>query len=312
MKKIIISVLVLALLNSCSGEEKKKEVKKTTVAPSALNVKEIIAVGKVEPQDEIINLAASASGIVKEIYTKDGADVKKGQLLVKIDDDLDQIKIKQIIGQKITQESEIRIEESAISESNIKLENKRNLLRTSQNLVSKGAEQRQVLVDLETEIKTLENDILRHQNAILRIKNRLKEYDDQLDFAKMEASKKSILSPYNGKVLDIKINKGAALTAYQNFIEIAPEGQLIVRAEVDELFCDQLMTGQKVEVRYVGTEKTIANGEIVDVAPYLKRKSIFSEKASDQEDRRVREIKISLKDNSSLIINSKVECLIKI
>jgi hypothetical protein len=55
-----------------------------------------------------------------------------------------------------------------------------------------------------------------------------------------------------------------------------------------------------------GTETEVA------LFKYLKKKSIFSEKSDDQEDRRVREIKISIKDASSLIINSKVECKIKL
>jgi hypothetical protein len=48
------------------------------------------------------------------------------------------------------------------------------------------------------------------------------------------------------------------------------------------------------------------------LSPYLKKKSLFSEKSDDQEDRRVREIKIALINDSGLLINSKVECVIKL
>ena len=52
--------------------------------------------------------------------------------------------------------------------------------------------------------------------------------------------------------------------------------------------------------------------KIVILSPYLKKKSLFSVKASDQEDRMVREVKIALEGDTDLIINEKVECIIHV
>lgn len=110
----------------------------------------------------------------------------------------------------------------------------------------------------------------------------------------------------------MQVTQGAALSQYATYAEFAPAGALIIRSEVDELFSQKLKVGQQVEIRYAGSQEVIATGEIKMLSPYLKKKSLFSEKANDQEDRRVREVRISIKGNSGLIINSKVECVIKL
>ncbi len=86
---------------------------------------------------------------------------------------------------------------------------------------------------------------------------------------------------------------------------------MIVRAEVDELFASKLALGQQADITAVGNDKLITKGNLISISPFLKKKSMFSEKTDDQEDRRVREIKIAIEQAENLIINSKVECNIK-
>jgi len=108
----------------------------------------------------------------------------------------------------------------------------------------------------------------------------------------------------------MKVNPGEAITQLSDYAEFAPRGNKIIRAEVDELFASKIATGQLADIRYTGTEKVIARGRVKVLSPYLKKKSLFSVKASDQEDRMVREVKIALEGDAGLIINEKVECII--
>jgi hypothetical protein len=85
-----------------------------------------------------------------------------------------------------------------------------------------------------------------------------------------------------------------------------------VRAEIDELFAGRVSEGLAAEVRFIGIETSVAKGTVTFVSPYLKKKSLFSEKAGDQEDRLVREIRIVLDEGSGLLVNSEVECIIKL
>jgi len=54
----------------------------------------------------------------------------------------------------------------------------------------------------------------------------------------------------------------------------------------------------------------VAQGKILSISPDLKKKSLFSDSGQDLQDRRVREIEISIDKDTNLLIDTKVECMI--
>jgi multidrug resistance efflux pump len=128
----------------------------------------------------------------------------------------------------------------------------------------------------------------------------------------IEANKKVFRAPFSGIILDRTVNQGESVSQFASYAEVAPQGKLLIRAEVDEMFSNSIKIGDAVEIVNIGSSNVIAKGQISSMAPYLKKKSLFSEKADDQEDRRVREIRISVVDDKNLVINAKIECNIKL
>jgi multidrug resistance efflux pump len=310
MKRIIYLLLVTTLVAGCSKKTEKIPVK--TIDPSSVKITEIVAVGKVEPDKNITNLAATSGGVVVEVLKEDGDSVQSGEALVRLNNDIEQIKISQLKSQIQTQHSQIEIEQNNMKNAGLKLGNKKQLLNSTQNLLKKGAESQQVFTDLDTEVKTLELDFDKAKTSVDLAQSRLNELTQQLKQAQVEASEKILRAPFSGIVLNMMLTKGTAVNQYATYAEFAPNGKKIIRAEVDEMFCQDLKMGQKVDVRYAGNDKVIATGTIEMLSPYLKKKSLFSEKANDQEDRRVREVKVLLTDDPDILINSKVECVIKL
>lgn len=318
MKHLVFLIMAFCLISGCSSKDIPDE--KTIGSPnqsSKINSqqtepKEIVGIGKVEPENEIIKLAATSGGIINEIYKKDGEKIMQGEPLLKLDDDIEQLRIAQFKNQVITQQTQMEFEKAALQEIEVTYANKKQKLTSIRNLVKKGAEAIQNSDDLETEVKTLEMNLAKSKISIRLAQNRLNELLAQLKLFEAEATKKTLRSPYTGILLEMLMNKGAAINQFENYANMAPEGKNIIRAEVDELFCTKLRDGQSVDIRYIGSEQNITSGRIVFLSPYLKKKSLFSEKANDQEDRRVREIRITFQEKPELIINSKVECVIKL
>lgn len=312
MKRISALIATAALLSSCGGEESRTTGQEKVAAPSTMTVKEVVGIGKVEPESKIVNLASTSGGIVRHIFKMDGDSVAAAEKLVQLEDETEHLKTAEINSQLNSQRSQITLEKNNIKETEWKLDNKRKLLVTTQNLVDKGAETRQVYDDLETEVRTLEVALEKSKLNIQLAENKLAEIRQQLRTAEAEAGKKILRAPTAGRILNMQVTQGAALTQYATYAEFAPADELIVRAEVDELFSQELQVGQLVDIHSAGSQEVIAQGEIKMLSPYLKKKSLFSEKANDQEDRRVREVRIGIKDNSALVINAKVECVIKL
>jgi multidrug resistance efflux pump len=310
MKRIIYLLLVTIVLASCSKKSEKSLPEKSD--SSAVKVTEVFGVGKVEPGESITDLAAISGGIVLQVLKDDGDTVQAGEALVRLNDEIEQLQISQLKSQMQVQRSQIEIEQNNRKNAGLKLANKKQLLSATQNLLKNGAETQQVYVDLNTEVMTLETDFEKAKSTVLQAQSRLHELEQQLKQAEVEADRKILRAPSEGTVLDMLLSKGAAVNQFAAYAEFAPGTEKMIRGEVDEMFSEELKVGQQVDIRKIGSNKVIASGVIKMLSPYLKKKSLFSEKSDDQEDRRVREIKIALINDSGLLINSKVECVIKL
>jgi multidrug resistance efflux pump len=282
MNRKIYLVIIPLIITACGGSNENKEKLGTvslSVNSAMVEVTEVVGVGKVEPEKEIISLAAPTGGVVKEIYRNDGDSIKKDEPLVRLDDELELIRVSQLRRQYNTQKSQEDIDELNLRESEARLANKKRLLESVRVLALKGAETKQTLDDLETEVTTLSLTVKKDSSSVKLSTSRLRELAEQVRYAEAEASRKILRSPYDGVLLELQIEKGSAVNLFESFAEIAPSGPMTVRSEVDELFAGRLKLGQK---------------------------------ANEQEDRLVREVRIKLEGDNGLILNSKVESVIKL
>ena len=315
MNKKFYIVIIPLIITGCSGSKENKEKSGTVsnmVNSSMVEVSEVVGVGKIEPEKKIISLAAPTGGVVKEIYRNDGDSIKKDEPIVRLDDELELIKVSQLRSQYNTQKSQEEIDKLNLLESQARLANKKKLLESVRTLASKGAETKQTLDDLETEVTTLSLTVKRDSASVNLSASRLIELAEQVRYAEAEASKKILRSPYEGLMLEMHIEKGSAVNQFEKYAEVAPSGPMTVRTEVDELFAGRLMKGLYADIRFVGSDSVVAKGKVIFLSPYLKKKSLFSQKANDQEDRLVREVRIKLEGDNRLILNSKVESVIKL
>jgi multidrug resistance efflux pump len=315
MNKRIYLVIIPLIITACSGSKENKEksgITLNSVNSAMVEVSEVVGVGKVEPDKEIISLAAASGGIVKEIYRNDGDSIKKDEPLVRLDDDLELIRVSQLRSQYNSQKSQEDIDELNLRESEARLANKKKLLESVRVLASKGAETKQTLDDLETEVTTLSLTVEKDRAMVKLSASRLMELTAQVRYAEAEADKKILRSPYDGVLLEMQIEKGSAVNQFEEFAEVAPAGPTIVRTEVDELFAGRLSKGLDADIRFVGSDSVVAKGKVIFLSPYLKKKSLFSGESNEQEDRLVREVRIKLEGETGLILNSKVESVIKL
>ena len=310
MKRIAIIMILAGLLAGCGNDNDKAPAVQTTVSARDVKVGQVVGIGKVEPENAIVGLATSTGGIVSAVLKKEGDRIHAGEILVKLDNEKEVLKVEQAKAQVRTQESQVAVEKSNLLEAEAKLRNKQKQLAASATLLSKGAETSQSYDDLATDVAGLEAGLARALANVKLAQSRLEELNVQLRQSEEEAGNKNLCAPRNGVVLDMKVKPGEAISQLAEYAEFAPDGKKIVRAEVDESFASKLFTGQAVDIRFTGTDKVVAKGKIMILSPYLSKKSLFSVKASDQEDRMVREVKIALDGDTDLIINEKVECII--
>ncbi|GGE19859.1 hypothetical protein GCM10011516_16900 [Sphingobacterium cellulitidis] len=302
-------MLFLGLFGCNNAEKEKTKENQAAVSPVYQHV---IAIGKVLPEDGWVQISSAISAEVKEIFVKEGDEVEEGEILMKLKESSVGLDIKQSEAQLESLRSQHQSSISDLAKEEIILEELRSKYEITKALYERNAEtkenaqkdlsnlkqQQELIAGLKSQIRA--NQASEREQSIVISKNR----ENLKDF-QVTALKKGIISELN-------VQLGQTVNSTDDLGKIVNNQNIIIEAEVDELFADSVDVGQLVDINLVGKTAVIGKGKIIYVSPTLMNKSILFETSNEAEDRRVRRIRIEPDSNSSLLINSKVECRIKI
>lgn len=314
MKNLFFFFLLMTIFTNCSNNAAKEKALADEKNAALLQARsdQIVGIARVEPENAIIQLSSPINGIVSKILKKENDDVKAGEAILELDNQIEDAKSKQLLDAVITQEAQIKMDEAAILEYQAKYTNAVSELQRLQRLLSKGAETQQTVDDANTNLQSFQSNLNRLNASVAVSKSKLSETRSALEVSKKEKEQKTIHSLVNGKILEITALIGSSVDTKESLAQIRPEGKTIAVCEVDELFADKVNDGQKAWIRKFGSLDTLSTGTVFFTSSLLKKKSLFTDQAGEKEDRRVREIKIILDHPEKLLLNSRVECVIDI
>jgi multidrug efflux pump subunit AcrA (membrane-fusion protein) len=309
MRHFIFYPLFLILITSCGNKGlDPKSGGKSATDPAGVRL--VVGIGKIEPENDIIQLASPVSGIVSKICKKENDQVKTGEPILELDHQIEDAKVLQLTNALNTQAAQIKADEAAVYEYQAKFDNALLDLKRMQELLHRGAETQQTYDNANTNLKVFESNLQRLKANLQGSRSKLGEANAALTVARMEAAQKIIKSPVNGKILEITTLPGSAVDNRQAFAQISPDGKTIALCEVDELYAGKIANGQKAWVRNPGSSDTLSTGTIFFTFSFLKKKSLFTDQSGEKEDRRVRAVKILLDHPEKLLLNARVECVI--
>jgi len=307
------SILVLGLLVSCGKKEEKVENIATIETKTSLQTTQVFGLGRVEPHGKITQLNAEVTGLISDVYVKAGDLLKKNSPILKLSTEVEDAQIEQIIAKIATQKTSVIAEEAKLNSLEVKIANAKLNFDRNSNLLKSGAQTKQVVDDAKATYDALVQDQYAMNMGILQSKKKIQELEADLHYYQSLANRKTIKAPSDGILLSLDVLKGNALSQQVTAIgDFAPAGNLLTVIEIDELFAQKIKIGQAAYVRNQGETDTLALGKVVFVAPYLKKKSLFSDKVGDPEDRRIREVHVELNSDSNILIGSRVEAVIEV
>jgi multidrug efflux pump subunit AcrA (membrane-fusion protein) len=303
--------LIYFLFLSCTD---KKENKQLTVnkAIQEYTINQVVGIGIIVPERNIIQLSSPVNGIIKKIYKNENDIVNIGTVILELEHELEDEHVIKLTREVATQLAKVQVELASVNELSAKVMNTKTKLKRLQSLLAKGAETQQVVDDERTELRTLNSNIDKLQANVFVSRNRIKEAKANLKIAQLEREQKRIKSVTNGRILELSVLIGGSVTMQQSLAQISPDGNVIAQCEIDELYADKIKVGQRGWIRNVGSVDTLSTGRIISAFVFLKKKSLFTDQAGEKEDRRVRTIKMMLDNSSKLLLNSRVECVINI
>ena len=303
---IILSMCLLLFACGKKGGENK------AIASATLHPVEVIAIGRVEPEDKISSVGAQVNGVVKRLYVQAGDTVKKGQILLELAHDYEDALLLQANSKLVAQRAEIEGAKAQLNSVKIKTENLRVKLQRTQKTVARDADTKQNLDNAQADYDQSLADIDRYNAMLLNEQAKLNECITDVGVVLAQIGQKKITAPSDGIVLNMDLTEGSSVTTSKSLLDFAPAARLTVLCEVDELFAANVKVGQLAFIRNQGMDEKLAEGEVIFVGPYLKKKSLFSDDSGNMEDRRVRDVRILIKNNKTLLFNSRVEAVINI
>jgi HlyD family secretion protein len=226
--------------------------------------------GKIEP---IQNFEAHApiATTVKRLLVKEGDHVRKGQLLLQLDDDDIRTQAARAQGQiKSAQADQASLKTGGTQEELIKLNEELANARTTRDAAQRNLEALRRLQQEGAaspgEVRQQEDALQRAQADLASLEQKKKERYSQPEAAKIEAetavaqaaydaaedalSKSSVRATFDGIVYSLPIKQGAFVQTGDLLLQEANLSQVLVRAFVDEPDIGRLQTGQKVEVTW--------------------------------------------------------------
>jgi HlyD family secretion protein len=310
MKNTLLVLAGLILVTSCGG--KKEEPKKKSSDYNLKNIKELVGIARIEPENKISPIGAEIAGRVVEILVKEGEPVKKGQLIMLLDDSAESAQVEQSTSKLATRNQRVNSLQAKVEAIKIKVEAADVERKRDRALANAKAGTEKAATDSETAYNNLRADLIIAQADLQEAKSGVNEVSAEANYLSKMREKKRVYAPADGMMLNWDVKLGQAIAAGTKLGDFAPAGGLIAITEVDELYALKVKKGLRVSINLQGTKQALTSGSVVYCAPYLSKKSIFSDRADNLEDRRVREVRVRVDNPSAVLIGSRVECIIKL
>lgn len=285
---VFAAIVVLLILYS-SLRQTPLRVRVTTVQRG--NIRSVVSTnGKVEA---IQNFEAHApiATTVRRLLVKEGDHVKKGQLLLQLDDADVRAKAAAAESQiKAAQADQNALQKGGTQEEVITLNSQlikaRNAQDTAQHNLDALRRLQQQGAASSGEVRQAEDTLQRAQADLTLLEQKQKDRYSQPEAARINAqaneaeaayasaedsvAKSTVRAPFDGVVYSVPVKQGAFVGGGALLLQEADLSKVLVRAFVDEPDVGRLQVGQNVEVTWDAVPGRIWHGSINTVPATVK------------------------------------------
>lgn len=246
--------------------------------------------GKVEPAQNF-EAHAPVNTTVRRLYVREGDHVKKGQLLLQLDDAAARSEAAHAQAQlKGAQANVQAVERGGSQEEVITLQSQITKARTDRDTAQRNMDAFKRLQEKgaasASEVREAENTLQRAQADYDLLSQKQKErfskpevehvtaQDSEaraaFDAAKDILHQSNVVAPFDGVVYVLPVKQGGYVQAGELLLQEADLSKVLVRAYVDEPDIGRLVAGQKTEVTWDAVPGRIWNGAVTNLPSTVK------------------------------------------
>jgi HlyD family secretion protein len=315
--KFIINIMnccAILCLTSCAQDKKEATATATTTLPIATPTKStnnrVFGVARIEPENGISDLVAGTSGKILAVMMHENQIIEKGKPLLTIDQVVENSQLQQAKSKIAPQRATISTQRANVETLKTRLKNANEVLQRNQTLYQGNVTTQQTVDDSRYEVERLVKEVAAAEMQVAQANSRISEIETDIKYYETVLGQKKVLAPQKGKILKVLAKVGEYAKNDMKIAEFAPDGALVAKTEVDEIYADRIQLKQKAFLLSQTSGDTLATGSVYFAADYLKAKSLFKDQSTEQEDRRIREVHIKIESGKKPLIGSRVDCII--
>jgi HlyD family secretion protein len=248
--------------------------------------------GKIEPlQNQNFDAHAPISTTVKRLLVKEGDHVRKGQLLLQLDDaDIRTQAARALAQVKTAQADQSALKTGGTQEEVLTLNSQLVKARSARDVAQRNLDAfRRLQQDGAAspgEVRQAEDALQRAQADLTLLEQKQKDRYSPPETARIDAQgaeaqaaydaaedallKSSVHAPFDGMVYSLPVKQGAFVQAGELLVQEADLSRVLVRAFVDEPDVGRLQPGQKVEITWDALPSRLWTGAVNTVPSTVK------------------------------------------
>jgi len=284
---IAFAVILFAAFNSMNSGVIPVRAAHVTRA----NIRSVISTnGKVEPINNFEAHAPTATTVVR-VLAREGDHVKRGQLLLQLDDaDARTNRAKAIAELKGAQadinavqtggtREEVLITDAQLVKARVDRDNAERNLEALRKLEKNGSASMGEVKEAEAQFSTAQANVklLEQKLAdryskpeVARVEAQKSEAQAAYDAATAILKRSNVTAPFDGVVYSVPVRAGNYVNAGDLLLQVADLSQVRVRAFVDEPDVGRLSLGQRVEVNWDALPGRTWQGKLLNVPATVK------------------------------------------
>ena len=221
---------------------------------------EELVIGSVEVSEyHSLQLRSERHGIVLESFVEIGDTVSKGQVLMRLDTDDQQLELERLMIEKENFEKNLEIKHQSEYTHQKLVEELEDIQRD----VNRGIRPQRELELAQRELQKLEDDMQRvklNQDLNLTLK------ENQIKQLRLDIEKMTIRSPVDGVITDIQAREGDLVSAEAVIFELIDSRRLVV-AEISEEDYNKVKEGMNSTVRFLAYPDEIFKATVSQILP---------------------------------------------
>lgn len=288
--------------------------------------------GVVEPADRETRVAAQVTAVVVAVAVKEGQHVKKGELLVQLDDAVERAALESAKAEVAAERANssrvqrgLRVEDKDAASADAQAAKARadlsaSVLTRTEQLAKSGAATPD---ELERARRTAQTDQATYRASEARLRaaeagSRVEEVSFQrartlgaearLAQAEAQVARLAVRAPIDGEVLQVKVRPGElySFQASEPLIVMGDTSKLRVRMDLDERDVAKVKAGAAAYVTANAFGAQRFPGKVVELGRRFGRKNIRTDDPVEKNDTKVLEIVIELEGLPPLVPGQRV------